>query len=648
MQVAVPPEPEASEPKFQDGFTPRVFLGALLIALIMIPGAIVLGMSAGWGIGEAAEWVTIVLFAEVARRSFQPLRKQEIYVLFYIAASLTTALNAQRGLSGGPFSMLVWNAYFTATKAAAPIAQSIPSWASPSAEHAAVLERTLWHPAWWTPIALLVATDLCGRLNWMSLGYALFRVTSDVEKLPFPMASVAASGATALAEAGSETWRWRVFTTGTLVGVLFGAIYLAVPTLSAAVLGKPIQIIPIPFADFSAAVQPWLPAAVVGLSLSLGNVLVGFVLPFEIVLGATLSSVLAMIVANPILFHAGMLPSYRPGGNALLTKLAVDMDFWLSVGIGVNVAIAVIGIGLMSRAFIDAKRKRKKTEWTFPTPAGRGDMKLFWAIGIWIASTMTLVILCRVLVPNFPVWIILVFGFLWTPINSYISARMHGLTGRGVGIPYMREATIVGSGYTGVDIWYAPVPLNDHGWAAQRFREVELTGTKFSSIWKAELLLFPILIVASFGFWAYFWHQSPLPNSAYPYAQKVWPVEASLQSAMQQINQPGSEGNWIRNAIKPQLIGAGAAGGLLAYSALSLVKAPLLFFYGFAGGIGLMPIYTIPQLIGAWIGRKHMARRYGEDRWREIAPIVLAGFSCGSGLIAMLSIAISLLVRATS
>ena len=65
--------------KFEDGFTLKSIIGAIFIALIMLPGGMYLGLVAGQGVGEAAEWVTIVLFAEVARRSFNPLRKQEIY-----------------------------------------------------------------------------------------------------------------------------------------------------------------------------------------------------------------------------------------------------------------------------------------------------------------------------------------------------------------------------------------------------------------------------------------------------------------------------------------------------------------------------------------------------------------------------------------
>ncbi|HTQ10332.1 MAG TPA: hypothetical protein VMI31_09700, partial [Fimbriimonadaceae bacterium] len=196
----------ATEPKgvvFEDGFSIKTVIGAFFIVLFMLPGGMYLGLVAGQGVGDAAEWVTIVLFAEVARRSYNPLKKQEIYVLFYVATALTTAVSLERGLGGGPFSNLVWNAYFANSPAAAKFASQIPHWAVPPPNSTAILHRELWHPAWYVPIAILVVTELCGRLSWMGLGYVLFRITSDVEKLPFPYAPVAASGATALSEAGT-------------------------------------------------------------------------------------------------------------------------------------------------------------------------------------------------------------------------------------------------------------------------------------------------------------------------------------------------------------------------------------------------------------------------------------------------------------
>ncbi|MFZ4507553.1 MAG: peptide transporter [Fimbriimonas sp.] len=646
-QVELP----ADEPiQFQDGFTLKTILGALFIALFLLPGGLYLGLVAGQGVGEAAEWVTIVLFAEVARRSYSPMRKQEIYVLFYVAMALTSVLAAERGLGGGPFAWMIWNSYFISSPSAATFREAIPAWAVPSPTSPAIMQRELWHPDFFKPIALLVATEICGRLSWMGMGYALFRVTSDIERLPFPYAPVAASGATALSEAGSESWRWSVFSTGTVIGLMFGVLYVAIPVLSGTMLGRTFEIFPIPFADFTTSVEGFLPGAIVGISFSLTNVITGFVLPYEIVLGAAIASVAGMIVANPILYHNGLLPDYHQGSGAQATKLTVDMNFWLSIGIGINIAIAIIGIGLVLKALRDNKRMRAEERFSLAPPSGRGDVPVWVALAAWLSSTIILICLCQWLVPSFPLWIVAFFGLVWSPLNSYISARMIGITGRGISFPYLKEGSIVASGYQKVDVWYAPIPLADHGWAAQRFREVELTGTKFTSIWKAELLMLPIILITSFAFWGFFWNTTPVPSAQFPYAQRFWPVSAQLQAVLQQINIPkqGVDGNWFAKAIRPDYIGYGTASGLALFGLATVFKVPMLLFYGFMGGLGLYPANTLPQLLGAWFGRRYMAKKYGAENWSRYAPVLLAGFSCGTGLISMASIALALIAKAVA
>jgi hypothetical protein len=648
--VALNDDQAQIQPEFQEGFTFKTFLGALFIALFMLPGGMYLGLVAGQGVGDAAEWVTIVLFAEVARRSYQTLRRQEIYILYYIAASLTVVVNADRGLGGGPVANLVWNAYFATTPSAKAIAHQIPTWAVPRPESAAIVHRELWNQAWWTPLLLLAITEFCGRLSWMGMGYALFRITSDIEKLPFPMAPVAASGATALSEAGTEGWRWGIFSTGAVVGMLFAIFYIALPVVSGVLTGHSFEIFPIPFADFTPSTETVLPAAVIGVSFSLGNVLTGFVLPFEIVAGAALASVLSMIVANPILYHFGLLPDYHFGANSFVAKLTVDMDFWLSIGIGVNIAVGILGIALVVKAFSEAGKHRRESRFSLSPPPGRGDVPIWIAIGAWLVATAVQVVLCRLLVPTFPVWILLVFGFLWSPLNSYISARMYGLSGRGVAFPYLKEASIVAARYPRVDVWYAPIPIADYGATAQRFREVELTGTKLTSLVKAEFAMFVLVSVASFGFWAFFWNSNALPSATFPYAQRFWPIQAQLQAVLQQINLPhgGGQTNWFLRAIRPDYIGYGTVGGLLCYGLFSFLKLPMLFFYGFAGGIGLFPANTAPQLLGAWFGRRYMSKRYGAENWARYAPVLLAGFSCGTGLVSLLAISLALLAKAVA
>ena len=96
--------------EYAGGFTKRSIIGALFVGFIMMPGSIYLGLLAGQGLGPAAEWVTIILFTEAARRSFTVLRRQEIYILYYMAGALTGGIGLV-ALSGGPFAGLIWNQY---------------------------------------------------------------------------------------------------------------------------------------------------------------------------------------------------------------------------------------------------------------------------------------------------------------------------------------------------------------------------------------------------------------------------------------------------------------------------------------------------------------------------------------------------------
>ena len=206
------------------------------------------------------------------------------------------------------------------------------------------------------------------------------------------------------------------------------------------------------------------------------------------------------------------------------------------------------------------------------------------------------------------------------------------------------------SGYQKVDIWYAPLPLFDQGWAAQRFREVELTRTKFTSVLKAEALMFPIVMIASFAFWAFFWNTTPVPSAQFPYAQRFWPIDSTMQAVMTQINvpRPDGEASWFLKAIKPDYIAYGTLAGLGCYGLFAVLKLPILFFYGFAGGLGLFPANTLPQLLGAWYGRKYMLKKYGEEQWSRYAPVLFAGFACGIGLVGMASISLALIAKAVT
>ncbi len=650
---------------YEEGWTSRTWIGTLFVAFVMLPGALYLGLVSGTGLQSAAEWVTIVLFAEVARRSFMPLKRQEIYILFYVASALT-GLDGALGVSGGPFGGLIWTGYLHMAPQATgtqimlnghltTISKAIPAWVVPPESSIVWVQRTFFHPDWLVPLGLLLVGSVLGRINWISGGYALFRLTSDVERLPFPIAPVNASGATALSEAGSreESWRWRVFSIGAMVGLIFGFFYLGIPIFTGAILPQPLMLIKLPFIDLTPNTEGILPGAVTTLSGDLGGILVGFVLPYSMVLGGFISSVISQLVVNPILQHNGWLPTWHPGASALFTKMATDLDIWMSVGIGLQIAVAIIGItmalSILGRYLRGGNSPSTGRPLALSPPPGRGDFSWQWALVAFFAVQLAFLLIGHTLVPGFPIWFLIFFAFLFSPIMSYVSARMYGLTGTGVGLPYLREATFIKSGYRGIDIWFMPIPMNDVGWAAQRFREVELTGTKFTSVIKAEVVMFPVITIASFVFWAFFWHTSAIPSSQFPYANMFWPLQVTYRVLwMSATVEGGGAVKQFLSAIRASVIIPSAIGGLAFYGLLTAARMPALFFYGFVGGVGNMMHGAISSMIGAVLGRYYFAKRFGGEEWHRYAPVLLAGFSCGMGLIAMVAIALGLITKSVS
>jgi len=250
-------------------------------------------------------------------------------------------------------------------------------------------------------------------------------------------------------------------------------------------------------------------------------------------------------------------------------------------------------------------------------------------------------------VPGFP-WIFLVaYGFIYTPVISYVSARMEGIAGQFVSLPMVREFSFIAAaryfGYSGIAIWYAPIPFHNYGKATQRWREIELTGTSFRSIIKAEILVIPVVLIASLLFSQYIWRLAPIPSANYPYAQELWHLQALntllLQSATLEGNSPFFE------ALRANYVALGMGLGVVTYYALAALNLPIMLIYGVVRGLSQSsPHGMILELLGALLGRYYFVKKYGLA-WRQYAPVLLAGFSCGMGLMGMLAMGFTLILR---
>ena len=637
---------------FQSGFSWNIVVAALFVGFVMMPGAIYLGLITGQTYGGAADWVTIILFIEIAKRSFVKLRAQEIIIMYWIAAGIATM---------GPLQGLIWNQYLVQCPMSDGIHQDFPSWVVPARETPALIERTFLDRAWTVPLLLALVLFLMYQVQRLSLGYVLFRLTSDMERLPFPLAPVHAGAATALAETSSkrEGWRWRVFSIGSMIGILFGLVYIGVPVLSSMFFTKTVTIIPIPFMDLTTYTGSILPATPVAISMDLAAVIVGFVLPFWLVVGMFISAVCMTFIGTPLLYKYGVLYNWNEGMSYVPTQISNSFDFGISFAIGAALVILYLGIGGTIRALIRQRRERaERVRSGLPPlaefPEGRGDLPLWQPLAVWAATQVAFVWLTKLLVPDFPWWIPAIFGFILSPMQSYINARMIGITGGSgsVSFPYLREASFFGAqlltGKTlGVPIWFAPMPLQDLGEAAGMFKQLELTRTKFRSVVYSTMLSFVVLWVCSFIYWSWIWKLDVIPSSTYPYVQKMWPLNATISCMWMRTTLPGGEGLAnLQRILHVEYIGVGFAVGSALVGVFKLLGIPMLVFYGVLTGIGQNAFMAFPEFLGAMLGRYYFRKRFGDLKWSAYAPILMAGYGCGVGLIGITTVALKLISSA--
>jgi hypothetical protein len=74
----------------------------------------------------------------------------------------------------------------------------------------------------------------------------------------------------------------------------------------------------------------------------------------------------------------------------------------------------------------------------------------------------------------------------------------------------------------------------------------------------------------------------------------------------------------------------------------------ILFFYGLVSGTHAQPWGAIPLFIGAMLSRYYFQKRYGVENWRAYAPVLVAGYYCGMGLIGMAAVSLALLSKSVS
>ncbi len=643
---------------FEDGFSLSSLLGTVFVALIMVPGALYMELVAGIGLGGAAQWVTVLLFVEVAKRANAKLSRPQLFILFYMSGMVLG-----QSVHGTP----LFRQFMVRSDAAVSfgITSWIPSWVAPA--NLDSLPRTFFQRAWLPVIGLILFNGVFGRLENMVVGYGLFRIACDIERLPFPMAPLGAQGIVAVAdqvEGSARTKqgdvRWRMFCIGAGVGILSGLVYMVLPTLTGAFFDDPVMVFPIPFADLTPYTQRFLPAVATGLSFEMGNFIFGMVLPFYAMLGSFIGLIVTFI-ANPILYRNDLLPTWRPGDMTVDTLFSNNIDFYFAFGIGVSMAIAIYGI---VNVFRSIHRRKNNIHGNGATqkivdPKLRGDIPPFWIVVCYIVTASIYIMVCGWLIDWHRGVMIVLFFFavIYTPLISYVSTKLEGMVGQIIEIPFVTQLAFILSGYQGVAVWFIPIPKANYATQTTFYKQAELLGCRFTSIWKSTIILFPVIFISMLVFSSFIWGLAPIPSSVYPYTTEMW--EFFAKNACLVYSSTLGEFSPFQEAIRfgdrsgtflaidwRIWIGMGLGGIMLAL--FDFISAPTMLLFGVVRGLGqTMPHSVLPQFLGALIGRFYFQKRYGRE-WRKMIPVVGAGFFVGGGLITILAIGLVFLSKAVT
>ena len=607
----------------------RSLAGILYAGVVLLPAVLWLYFSTGSLIvASTAMYTTALLFGELARLS-KPLTKQELFIIMYGG----TVAAGEFLITAG----FVFSAYFRSSPIAAQfgLTEAIPNWLVPPLTSPAITQRNLMHPDWILPIIVVTSGVLLAKICDVSLGFLARHLYIEVEELPFPMQQVEAQ--VCLTMAAKESKKIRIFTLSAIIAMAYAAILYALPFISYAILGWPMVAIPQPWIDLNRLVGWILPGASFGVATGLTVFAMGFILPFNVIVSMFIGSVSFYFVGNTLLVNWGLFTEWFPGMSVSDAWTRSVLGFWASPMIGLIIAAAILPLVRHPGNFVKTFRDLLR----MPTVAKRGgSISLKLIMALFLLTTLGSVLFVWMLVPGFRswVWVLILLSVGWTFIFTFASARAIGVTGMGPIAPYsptlyVREASYIATGYTGVDIWFAPLVVSSGGaFMCAVFKTAKLTDTNPIDYVKAYFIAFFIALIMGYIYVSAFWRIAPMPSALFPCP--FWPLTATIQSL------------FITRSLElfnpTLLIGAATVGSIL-FLIIEIGHLPLSLM-GLALGPTLPIPFTVSYMIGA-IAAKLMERRMGKEWFQTNRTIIVAGIFTGVGLTVALSTAIALIAR---
>ena len=630
--------------KIRRGLTWRTML-AFVFATFIIQPAITYYYLISNTVLPLAGWLIIILWTELAAAFGSPLSKQEVFIL----------LAFQWVLTGATYALyFVWPVKYM-YYSTSPIVEAfgitpyIPSWWVPprSVVNDLMTVRFVFlHPSWVTPLSITVISILLGLIANISMGYFCYGLYVQVEKLDFPAATAQAETALTLAERKSEPL--RVLSISAVLGVVYNLISNFLPwflgpymssggvaiAASTAGLGTgggllTAQAAPLLRWDFTQLIAPILPGAGLSFTLSLIYYLPGILLPIPVSLAQVIGSYAFYFVGTHIITRLGFWPAeseYNVSWTIDTLVQRAQLYFYVSVIIGLGLAAVFVPVLIKPKNLLRAFSSISRAS----SASAEGAPPLKLLLLLFFASCSGSVLLIHFLVPNFPIWILILFIMGGSFFFSFLGTSAAGVTYSGITVPYLQQLPIYYSGYQGRDIWFAPVNIyTDGAYIAQAFKQADICEATHAEYVKTFLIVVALGLVSSFISMNIFWSISPIPSSAYPATITLWPVDAMNWARLQYWI-------WSGYLFRDQLIiGSFAAGALIYAISTYLFKMPFFLISFITGGM-MSPELAMAMFLGSLLGHKLAIRFLGEERFFRWRGNIVIGFTIGWGFLELL------------
>lgn len=616
-------EKENMHSRYKDGMTWRSFLAVCYGLLVFQPTMIYLYLLTGSPVASTAiQYATLILFAELARASGNPLTKQE--ACWIIIGTPVAGLYQW---------ILLWmyQGYFkfSPTTYYFGIMDKIPYFYSPVTEDA-WLARTFWHPHWYPILGVSLLWLALIEIAGTSLGLIARHLYVEVEKLPFPLSQPTATMVKTLTEE-RESSRLAIIGAAALISLVYSLILYGIPMV-ATTWGYQIQLLPIPWTDYNYQLHRIIPGASLGFATDPAFFASGLLIPLNVIVGMVISSFAIYFVGNGILVRNELTFFGKEWFAGMSVANSWQRSFlyaWFNPFIGLALALGIMPLFTRPRVLIDSLKPLVGLE-----TRTKALVSVWKAFLTFLIGSVAIACLDAYLAPDFPIWLFFLMDIGFFFVYTLIVARAAGEAVQ-FNVPYVEQLSIIASGYTGSHAWFVPFPLWYEGGAwAQNFKVGDLTETHPISLLKA-LLISPISLLMAFWFISAIWRTSPIPSERFPGIQAFWPMNAATQGFL--ISRPPG-------LFLPQMILAGFGVGAMLYLMfgflLKMSTSPLI---GAVVGVATPIPQVLTMLIGALLGGA-IQYVFGKKWWDENRALIAAGIMLGEGILITVAGSIALII----